>query len=179
MFSKKVSFICAIPLLAGAVRAQLPSGFSGQQTGIASWFRASADGDSTNGNSWCGYPYANDSPGFAPDISVMTNGTNAVWGTDPSGWAKAAGQYCGLEAKVYDPHSGVTMKLFIIDAFDHKWVRTPGSIDVMIDAWKSLTKKGDDGLYDSSGVKVVDKGVQWTLTGEKSDRWAFKGLGSG
>lgn len=43
---------------------QLPSGFPGVNTGIASWFRANNPQDSTNGNSWCGYPYNDNMPGM-------------------------------------------------------------------------------------------------------------------
>lgn len=44
----------------------LPSGFyPGPQQGIGSWYRASNGGDSTNGNSWCGYKYYNSDPLFA------------------------------------------------------------------------------------------------------------------
>jgi hypothetical protein len=42
----------------------LPSGFPGVNTGIASWFRANNPQDSSNGNSWCGYPYNDDMPGM-------------------------------------------------------------------------------------------------------------------
>lgn len=106
----------------------------------------------------------------------MTNGANSVYSTDPKGWAAAASEYCGLEAEVTDPASGKTMSLYIIDAFDHKWVRKPGSIDIMIDAWKSLSGRSD--LYDSSNTKTVEMQVSWKLTGRKSAQWSFKGPGS-
>ena len=49
----------------------------------------------------------------------MTNGTGAVW-PHPN-WAPSATNYCGLEAKVYNPATGVTMFLYLVDAFDTKW----------------------------------------------------------
>lgn len=78
----------------------------------------------------CGYPYLDTSPVFAPDIRQMTNGTNAVW-PHPNWYCSTvqliyrpffAGQYCGLEAKVYNPNTGVTILLYVGDAFDAKWV---------------------------------------------------------
>jgi len=62
----------------------LPFAFQGLQHGIGSWFRGNNSIDSTNGHSWCGFPYRDSTPGFAIDITQMTNGTNANW---PSpGW---------------------------------------------------------------------------------------------
>lgn len=79
----------------GNVTVGLPFAFQGLQTGIGSWFRANNVIDSTNGHSWCGYPYTDSSPLFAPDLLLMSNGTNSVW-PDP-GWYTAGKQYCGLE----------------------------------------------------------------------------------
>ena len=39
---------------------------NGPQSGIGSWYRASAGADSTNGKSWCAYQYFNSDPIFAP-----------------------------------------------------------------------------------------------------------------
>jgi len=39
---------------------------NGPQSGIGSWYRASAGADSTNGKSWCAYEYYNSDPVFAP-----------------------------------------------------------------------------------------------------------------
>lgn len=45
----------------------LPSwDLNGLQSGVGSWYRASAGADSTNGKSWCGYEYYNSDPIFAP-----------------------------------------------------------------------------------------------------------------
>ncbi|KAI4268459.1 MAG: hypothetical protein L6R38_007837, partial [Xanthoria sp. 2 TBL-2021] len=43
-----------------------PSQFTGTQSGIGSWFQTNAESSSTHGNSWCGYPYSDDQPLFAP-----------------------------------------------------------------------------------------------------------------
>ena len=73
----------------------LPFAFQGLQNGIGSWFRANNVNDSTNGHSWCGYPYQDSSPVFAPDILLMGNGSSPVY-PNPN-WATTAKQYCGLE----------------------------------------------------------------------------------
>jgi hypothetical protein len=39
--------------------------FSGPQSGIGSWYRASASQDSTSGTGWCGIPYSNSDPVIA------------------------------------------------------------------------------------------------------------------
>lgn len=54
----------------------------------------------------------------------MTNGTNAVWGNPM--YPTYIKYYCGLEAIVTNPDNGRSMTLYIGDAFDHRWVRTPG-----------------------------------------------------
>ncbi|KAI8912059.1 hypothetical protein DFJ77DRAFT_502117 [Powellomyces hirtus] len=137
--------------------------------GIGSWFRASSKQDSTNGKSWCGYPYKDYTPGFAPDILQMTGGVHAVY-PHPK-WAPSAQKYCGLEAIVKNPVNGKTMKLYIVDAFDHQYVKSPGSIDVMIKAWEQLW----GGKADSK-LKVM-KDLQWTLTGNRNPKYAFQGKG--
>lgn len=151
--------------------------FGGTNSGIGSWFRASSRGDSTNGNSWCGYPYKDYSAGFAPDISQMTGGTNAVFGG--SNYASSAQKWCGMECSVYNPKTGVTKLLYIIDglffklilAFDHQWVRSPGSIDIMAGAWSGLTNQP------ATDKNNVIQGVTWTLTGGKSAKYSYGGQG--
>lgn len=52
--------------LADIHNVNLPSNFfDGPQSGIGSWYRASAGQDSTNGKSWCAYTYYNSDPVFA------------------------------------------------------------------------------------------------------------------
>lgn len=51
--------------------------------------------------------------------------------------AAAKQAFCGLEAEVYSPRTGKTVTLYIADAFDDKWVRTPSSIDVLFDSVRS------------------------------------------
>ncbi|KAI9014957.1 hypothetical protein BC832DRAFT_546906 [Gaertneriomyces semiglobifer] len=149
----------------------MPNGFKGLQSGIGSWFRANSGADSTNGKSWCGYPYNDNSNGFAPDIMVMTDNTNAIWATDPAKWASSAKQWCGLEAEVVNPENGKKVLMYIIDAFDHQWVKTPGSIDVMKGPWEKLTGRK------AANKNDVIKGLQWKLTGKRNARYAFKGPG--
>ena len=148
----------------------LPWGFKGlQDGGIGSWFRANHPQDSTNGHSWCGYPYLDSSPVFAPDISIMTNFTNAVW-PDPN-WSVYAEIYCGLEAKVYNPITDTTILMYIGDAFDHAWVINPYSIDIMIHSYEVLT-----GSYPTDKQKVIPY-IQWQFTGNRNPQYKFKGPG--
>ena len=108
----------------------LPFAFQGLQSGMGSWFRSNHTVDSTNGHSWCGFRYQDYTPGFAIDMAQMTNKTHAVW-PHPL-WSVFGMQYCGLEAKVYNPKTGTTILLYVVDGFDSKWVKSPGSIDIML-----------------------------------------------
>jgi hypothetical protein len=149
----------------------LPVGFKGPQTGIGSWFRSKNAQDSTNGNSWCGYPYLDTSPVFAPDISQMTQGSNAVW-PNPL-WSVFASQYCGLEARVTNLANNRTLIMWVGDAFDHKWVRSPGSIDIMTHHYA---------LFNNTPMKYpTDKNkvyrVRWEFTGNRNPQYMFKGIG--
>ncbi|KAJ3125175.1 hypothetical protein HK098_000549 [Nowakowskiella sp. JEL0407] len=147
----------------------MPSGFRGTNTGIGSWFQANAWDSYTNGKSWCGYPYKDWTPGFAPDISVMTDWGNYVY-PNPN-WATSAQKYCGLEAVVTNLDTGASMTLYIADAFAHEWVRTPGSIDIM--------KQSFDKLYGRSTWNHNDvmPRVSWYLTGKRNSRYAYGGSG--
>ncbi|KAJ3171794.1 hypothetical protein HDU87_008262 [Geranomyces variabilis] len=143
--------------------------FFGTQSGIGSWFRADNGQDDTSGRSWCGYSYKDYTNGFAPDISQMTGGTNAVYGNPM--WAASAKKFCGLEAEVTNPHTGVKMNMYIVDAFDHSWVRSPGSIDVMVQSWEKLTGRRAD------SKETVIQGLQWKLTGRRMPKYSFGGSG--
>ena len=146
----------------------MPVGFVGVQSGIGSWFRANNSIDSTNGHSWCGYPYQDWTPGFAIDMAQMAQGGNPQW-PDPL-WAPTAKAWCGLEAKIYCPATGETLIGFMIDAFDHKWVRSNGSIDIMLRQFESLQRS-----------KALDKNkvlqVQWEFTGVRNPQYQFGGIG--
>jgi hypothetical protein len=154
------------------VSCLLPVAFKGLQEGIGSWFRAKHVNDDTNGNSWCGYPYVDTSPVFAPDLAQMTNGSLAVW-PHPD-WPYYAGQYCGLEAKVYNPATGLTIFLFVGDAFDPKWVKSPGSIDIMSHSYSVLANHPTTSPSDKN--KVI-KYLQWEFTGTRNPQYSFKGPG--
>lgn len=82
----------------GNISTAFPYAFQGLQTGVGSWFRANNPIDSTNGHSWCGFPYQDSSPLFAIDLTAMANGSNPVY-PDP-GWYLAGKQYCGLEVSL-------------------------------------------------------------------------------
>lgn len=96
----------------------------GWNTGaIASWFKTNSPEDNTNGHSWCWYPYSDSTPGFAPSLSTMLN---AAGGDETA----AREMWCGREA-VVKTSDGKSVTLYITDAFDDTWVRTPNSIDVV------------------------------------------------
>ena len=59
--------ILAASALADIYPVNLPEwSLNGPQTGVGSWYRASASQDSTTGKSWCAYTYYNSDPVFAP-----------------------------------------------------------------------------------------------------------------
>ncbi|RGP81751.1 hypothetical protein FLONG3_136 [Fusarium longipes] len=155
------------PVAADIYNTNLPSGFfPGAQSGIGSWYRASTSQDSTNGQSWCGYKYYNSDPVFAPSLKAMGG---ATWGSNPDAWRQQTRKYCGLEAKVTDPTTGKSQLMYIGDSFDDAWVRTPASIDIMIDAYSNIhgNPNGDK--------NNVIKGVQWELTGRVNTKFAAPG----
>ncbi|KAK4704646.1 hypothetical protein P7C70_g1562, partial [Phenoliferia sp. Uapishka_3] len=134
------------------------TGFLGQNgAGIGSWFRTDSSQDSTNDS--------NDVPGFAPDVSVMLEN----FGGD---YNAAGTAYCGLEAEVTTP-DGRTALLVIADGFDPKWVRTPGSIDIIVGVFGQLFGRTTTDKND------VIQGITWKLTGNRNPQFAFKGPGSG
>ncbi|KAJ3125170.1 hypothetical protein HK098_000544 [Nowakowskiella sp. JEL0407] len=149
--------------------ATMPPGFKGTNTGIGSWFQANTTDSHTNGNSWCGYKYKDYTLGFAPDIYIMTNGTNAIW-PNPL-WVTYGTMYCGLEAIVTNTATGVSRILYIADAFDHTYVKAPGSIDILRDKFQELFGKSTTNHND------VIPSVSWVLTGRRSIQYSFKGPG--
>ncbi|KDE08171.1 hypothetical protein MVLG_01651 [Microbotryum lychnidis-dioicae p1A1 Lamole] len=135
----------------------------GNNTGaIASWFRTNNSADFTNGHSWCYNIYNDTMPGFAPSFKTMSKnyGGDAI---------KAGEAYCGLEAIFYLP-SGKNMTLYVVDAFDDTWVKTPSSIDVVVGAYqnemigRAVTSKND-----------VLTDVTWHFTGNRSTDYIFNG----
>ncbi|TKA58118.1 hypothetical protein B0A53_00520 [Rhodotorula sp. CCFEE 5036] len=96
-------------------------------------------------------------PGFAPSLATMLASFD-----QNSAAAKQA--FCGLEAEVYSPRTGKTVTLYIADAFDDKWVRTPSSIDVLFDSFPELYGARTDNKND------VVKEVWWRLTGRRNEQ---------
>ena len=137
----------------------MPPGFRGKQSGIGSWFRANHVDDTTNGNSWCQYPYKNYTIGFAIDLDQMRR--------SPLGGK----EYCGLEAFVFNPKTNKSLILYVSDAFDPKWVKSPGSIDIMVESFQYLT----------NGAPLVKNNVifdiQWEFTGNKSRKYSYDNRG--
>jgi hypothetical protein len=76
-----------------------------------------------------------------------------------------------MEAKVYNPDTGQTILLYVGDAFDHAWVRTPGSIDIMINSYAALF-----GSYPTDKNNVM-MNLQWAFTGGFNPQYKFGGLG--
>ncbi|GAA5967643.1 hypothetical protein JCM11641_005721 [Rhodosporidiobolus odoratus] len=140
-----------------ALTAMGISTFLGNNTGgIASWYNTDASSDSTNGRSWCEFPYDNTVPGFAPSLKTMLASFN-----QDSAAAKTG--FCGLEAQVYSPKTGTTTTLIIADAFDDTWVLTPASIDVIKGSFAAVFGSDTDNKQD------VAKDVSWVLTGNRND----------
>ncbi|GAA6025298.1 hypothetical protein JCM8202_002682 [Rhodotorula sphaerocarpa] len=154
-----------VTLIPNAVVDAGVTGFLGDNTNaIISWFHTDSSQDSTNGHSWCGFPYSDAVPGFAPSLNTMLSNFN--WD-----YEAAATAYCGLEAVVTTP-DGRTATLYIADAFDDTWVRTPSSIDVVYDSFATLY-----GSVTTNKNDVVKDG-SWYLTGNRNERYKFKGLGA-
>lgn len=131
---------------------------------IASWYHADSSTDSTNGHSWCYFPYNDNTPGIAISLKTMVNN----FGGDAMAARKA---YCGLEVEVTTP-SGTTSTLVVADAFDDAWVLTPTSIDVMYNAFTTL--------YGSATTNKNDviKNVEWKFTGNRNSQYVFNGEGN-
>ena len=79
----------------------------------------------------------------------------------------AAKAYCGLEAVVTLPN-GKSATLYLADAFDDTWVRTPASIDVIYDAFSNLFGS------QTSNKNDVIQGATWKFTGNRNDKYKFK-----
>ncbi|GAA5846566.1 hypothetical protein JCM9279_006745 [Rhodotorula babjevae] len=139
--------------------------FLGTNTGaIASWFRTNSAADSTNGHSWCYFPYNDNTPGFA--ISLNTMMADANWD------ATAARQkYCGLEAVVTTP-AGKELTLYVTDAFDDAWVLTPTSIDVVYNSFTKLLG------WQTSNKNDVIQNVSWRFTGNRNQQYKYAGAGN-
>ncbi|GAA6056289.1 hypothetical protein JCM3770_006759 [Rhodotorula araucariae] len=129
---------------------------------ILSWYNTNSAQDSTNGNSWCGFPYDNSVPGFAPALSTMLK---------DGSYEDAAKKYCGLEAIVTTP-DGKSKTLYLADAFDDTWVLTPSSIDIIHGAFNELYGSSTDNKND------VIKGATWKFTGNRNDKYKFKSTNS-
>ncbi|KAF5009143.1 hypothetical protein FDECE_4587 [Fusarium decemcellulare] len=153
----------AVPASADIYPTKVPSGFfSGPQSGIGSWYRANAAQDDTKGRSWCGYDYYNSDP------SLKAMG-GATWGSNPTAWKEQTRKYCGLEALVTDPSTGKTKLMYLGDAFDDKWVRSPASIDIMIDGFSAI-----HGNPNGDKNKVINP-VKWEFTGKVNTKYAADG----
>ena len=103
-------------------------------------------------------------PGFAPSLKTMLSNFN--WD-----YEAAAKAYCGLEAIVTTP-DGRTATLYLADAFDDTWVRTPSSIDVVIGSFAQLFGR------ETTNKNDVVKDGSWYFTGNRNERYKFKGLGA-
>jgi len=98
--------------------------------------------------------------GFAPSVGSMLGD----FGNDIT---KAGTAYCGLEAKATNPSNGKTALIYIVDGFDDKWVRTPGSIDLTLAAFSALYGS------ETSDKNIVIQNLEWTLTGNRKSSYAF------
>ncbi|GAA6039486.1 hypothetical protein JCM8097_009576 [Rhodosporidiobolus ruineniae] len=148
-----------------AVAAAGVTGFAGNNTNaIISWYDTNSTRDSTNGHSWCGFPYDNNVVGFAPSLKTMLNNFNGSY-------TAAATAYCGLEAVITTP-SGRNLTAYIGDAFDDTWVLTPSSIDLIHGAFPAVFGTQTENKND------VVQGAAWTLTGRRNENLRFKSTNS-
>jgi hypothetical protein len=85
-------------------------------------------------------------------------------------WAEFGSKYCGLEAKVTNLKTGTSKLMYIVDAFDDKWLKSPFSIDIMINNYQELT-----GDYSMNKANVIN--IEWELTGRKYEKYKFGGVG--
>ncbi|MBC7660565.1 MAG: hypothetical protein H7249_12780 [Chitinophagaceae bacterium] len=166
-----INFVSSMPVTSNIPTASSSSklgtefaALSGTLKGLASWYRANASADSTNGTGWCGRPYTNDTKGFAPPFIKMSP-TLATWTSNPEQWKKDTAKWCGLEARVTNPKTGKSELLYIVDAFEPTWVRTEFAIDILIGPFISL-------VGNPNGDKnVVVQDMQWELTGNRKLDW--------
>ena len=166
--------------------------------------QADNDATQTNGHSWCLFPYsvlAHDlhhthltihyslthtpsyflaslqdaTPGFAPSLATML----AAAGGSAD---KARELFCGLEAVVTSA-SGEKLTLYIADAFDDTWVRTPSSIDVIHPFFNTLygkaTNDKDDVLKKVSSGGFVLHGSVGMKEKKRADVMLMLGRPSG
>ncbi|GAA5874986.1 hypothetical protein JCM8547_002142 [Rhodosporidiobolus lusitaniae] len=138
----------------------VPSSWLGSNgNAILSWFKANSAQDSTNGHSWCYYPYSDSLPGAAISLSTML--------TAASGDAtKARQMFCGLEMQVTTA-AGKTATLYVADAFDDAWVLTPNSMDLLYNSFVKLFGKKTTNKND------VLQGASWKFTGNKSSKYSY------
>ncbi|GAA5910441.1 hypothetical protein JCM6882_007357 [Rhodosporidiobolus microsporus] len=135
--------------------------FLGENTNaILSWYNANSASDSTNGRGWCEFNYNNDMPGFAPSLNTMLKTFNY----DSQ---KAKNAYCGLEAVITTP-DGREATMYIVDAFDDTWVRTPSSLDILHGVFSRVYGSWTDSKND------VVQGASWKLTGNRKTEYGYK-----
>ncbi len=79
--------------------------------------------------------------------------------------------FCGLEATVTSA-AGDKIVLYVADAFDDAWVRTPSSIDVIHPYFNTIFGKVTESKDD------VLKAAKWKFTGRKNLQYASRGVGN-
>ena len=132
--------------------------------------------------SWCFSKYNDATPGFAPSLKTMLSVYGGGW-TDLQKW-KSMKLFCGLEAE-FTTSDGRTATLYIHDAFDDAWVRTPNAVDVIIGSVRrrrrSYLFKPALTLHSSQFAQLfgrsttnkndVVQNASWRLTGKRDTRW--------
>jgi hypothetical protein len=103
-------------------------------------------------------------PGFAPSLNTMLAAAN--------GSADLARElFCGLEATITSA-AGDKIVLYVADAFDDTWVRTPSSIDVVHPFFNTVFGKVTEDKND------VLKKAKWKWTGRRNLQYASRGAGN-
>ncbi len=107
--------------------------------------------------------------GFAPDLHGMTGGRDARWGHNTELWRRTGRLFCGLQAWVYNPATRKNVTMYLMDAFDPKWVRSPDSIDITLAGFAALT----NGRWPTD-KNVVIRNLRWGFTRKRETRYAFE-----
>ncbi|KAL8635729.1 MAG: hypothetical protein Q9228_006810, partial [Teloschistes exilis] len=177
--------LSALSFVSLSLAVSPPPQFNGNQNGIGSWFQTNTADSHTNGHSWCGYPYSDDQPLFAPVSSapasrktkrkaifllLTSRQSLALMGGATSGpsWDAQRRQYCGREAKVTNTATGVSKLLYIGDSFAQP--RSGGAIDIVIGAFIDLYGKDPKGNHN-----LVMNNVEWHLTGNVDPKYTVPG----
>lgn len=155
-------------------RTVITGQLGGVHTGIGSWYDASNGRDNTNGCGWCEFPYSNDDPIVAVDLSLMTdNPYDNNWRDN----VDAKKHYCGK--KIFIKVGDVTKEAYIGDGFDPNWVEGVGhpktSLDIMHGLFNELwTEKHGSGTWNKNDVLKNGEWEWWLAEDGFNEYYAYR-----